>query len=93
MPSGATSVIQTTPKLRICSLPLSVTDFSVHELLDKSKVELTSKNMYEKIHHPKTNRLTSILKDTSIMYIEPLLNGSINIESTTVVVFVLTFLL
>lgn len=47
--------------------------------------------MYEKIRHPKTNRLTSILYDTRIMYIEPLLNGSINIESTTVGVFVLTF--
>lgn len=50
--SGATSVIQKTPKLQICDLPLSVTYFSVHELLEKSNVELTSKNMNEKIRHP-----------------------------------------
>lgn len=85
--SEATSVIQKTPKLQICDLPLSVTYFSVHELLDKSNVELTSKNMNEKIRHPKTNRMKCILNGTNIMYIDPLLDGTINIESTTVVFF------
>lgn len=43
--------------------------------------------MNEQIRHPKTNRMKSILNGTSIMYIDPLLDGTINIESTTVVVF------
>lgn len=64
-----------------------MTYFSVHELLEKSNVELTSKNKNEKIRHPKTNRMKSILNGTSIMYIDPLLDGTINIESTTVVLF------
>lgn len=68
-----------------------MTDFSVDELLHKSKVELTSKNMYEKIRHSKTNRMTSILNGKSIMYIKPLLDGTINIESTTLVVFGVNF--
>lgn len=40
--------------------------------------------MNEKIRHPRTNRMKSILNGTSIMYIDPLLNGTINIESTMV---------
>lgn len=68
-----------------------MTHFSVHELLEKSNVELTSKNMNEKIPHPKTNRMKSILNGTSIMYIDPLLDGTINIDSTTVVVFEVIF--
>lgn len=40
--------------------------------------------MNEKIRHPRTNWMKSILNGTSIMYIDPLLNGTINIESTMV---------
>ena len=71
--SGATSAFQKTQKIRICGLPLSVADSAVHELLDKLKVKLTGKNLYEKIRHPDTKRMTSILNGTRFIYIEPLL--------------------
>ncbi|XP_062586979.1 uncharacterized protein LOC134248578 [Saccostrea cucullata] len=73
--SGATSVSQKTLKLRICGLPLSVADSAVQELLNKLDVKLTSKILYEKIRHPETNRMTSILNGTRFMYIEPLPDG------------------
>ena len=73
--SGATSVDQKTLKIRICGLPLSVDESAVHELLNKLNVKLVSKVMYEKIRHPETNRMTSVLNGTRFMYIEPLPNG------------------
>ena len=73
--SGATSASQKTLKIRICGLPLSVADSSVYELLDKLKVKLTSKILYEKIRHPDTKRMTSILNGTRFMYVEPLPEG------------------
>lgn len=73
--SGATSVSQQTLKIRICGLPLSVDESAVHEMLNKLKVKLTSKILYEKIRHPVTNKMTSILNGTRFMYIEPLPAG------------------
>ncbi|XP_062583223.1 uncharacterized protein LOC134244991 [Saccostrea cucullata] len=73
--SGAKSADQKTLKLRICGLPLSVSDSSVHEMLDKLCVKLVSKILYEKIRHPETNRMTSILNGTRFMFIEPLPDG------------------
>lgn len=44
-------------------------------MLNKLKVKLTSKILYEKIRHPVTNKITSILNGTRFMYIEPLPAG------------------
>ena len=75
--SGASSVGQKTLKIRIRSIPLSVGESPVHELLNKLNVKLVSKVMYEIICHPETNRMTSlsVLNGTRFMYIEPLPNG------------------
>lgn len=70
--TGAKSTDQRTLKIRICGLPLSVTDSAVHEMLDKLGVKPTSKILYEKNRHPETNRMTSILNGTRFLYIEPL---------------------
>nr|XP_011438753.2 uncharacterized protein LOC105336225 [Crassostrea gigas] len=70
--TGAKSTDQKTLKIRICGLPLSVADSAVHEMLDKLGVKPTSKILYEKIRHPETNRMTSILNGTRFLYIEPL---------------------
>lgn len=70
--TGANSTDQKALKIRICGLPLSVADSAVHEMLDKLGVKPTSKILYEKIRHPETNRMTSILNGTKFLYIEPL---------------------
>lgn len=46
-------------KIRICGLHLSVEESAVHEMLNKLKVKLTSKILYEKIRHPITNKMDS----------------------------------
>ena len=73
--SGAKDAKQQTLKLRICGLPLSVDDSAIHELLHKLDVKLTSKIMFEKIRHPVTNKMTSVLNGNRFMYIEPLGDG------------------
>lgn len=50
-----------TLKIRICGLPLSVSDISVLELLENLKLDLKSKILYEKIRHPVTKRMTTVL--------------------------------
>lgn len=81
--SGATSVSQQTLKIRICGLPLSVDESAVHEMINKLKVKLTSKILYEKILHPVENKMTSILNVTRFMYIEPLPAGESLPKSNT----------
>lgn len=66
--SGAKSTSQKTLKLPICGLPLSVADSAVHELLGKLDVKLTSKILYEKIRHPVTKRMTTILNGTKFIH-------------------------
>lgn len=66
---------QKTLYLRICGLPLSVVDSAVYGLLDKLKFKFTCKILYEKISHPSTNRMTSILTGTRFIYIELLPDG------------------
>ncbi|KAK3107169.1 hypothetical protein FSP39_008435 [Pinctada imbricata] len=73
--SGATDANQRPLKLRISGLPLSVDDSAIHELLIKLEVKLTSKILYEKIRHPVTNKMTSVLNGNRFMYIEPLPEG------------------
>ena len=50
-------------------------DSAIHELLNKLGVKLTSKIMFEKIRHPITNKMTSVLNGNRFMYIEPLGDG------------------
>lgn len=59
--SGNHSTTAKTLKIRLCGLPLSVNDSAVSELLDKLEVKPKSKVMYEKIRHPITNKMTSVL--------------------------------
>lgn len=47
--------------IRICGLPLSVDDSAGSELLEKLEVKPKSKVIYEKIRHPITNKMTSVL--------------------------------
>ena len=62
--AGITNPTQKTLKVRICCLPLSVDDSAVIELLDELEVKPTGKILYEKIRHPETNRMTSVLNGT-----------------------------
>ena len=64
-----------TLKIRLCGLPLSVDDSAVLELLNKLGVKLKSKILFEKIRHPVTNKMTSILNGNRFVYSEPLDNG------------------
>lgn len=66
-----------TLKIRLCGLPLSIDESAVIELLDKLGVKLRSKILYEKIRHPVTNKMTSILNGNRFVYIEPLENGKV----------------
>jgi hypothetical protein len=70
--TGIHNVTEKSLKTRLCGLPLSVDDSAVQELLEKLKVKLKSKIIYEKIRHPVTNRMTSVLNGNRFMYIEPL---------------------
>ena len=62
--AGITHPTQKTLKVRVCGLPLSVDDSALIELLDELEVKPTSKILYEKIRHPETNRMTSVLNGT-----------------------------
>lgn len=73
--SGAKTADQKTLKIRVCGLPLSVADTAVLEMLEKLGVKLVSKILYEKIRHPETKRMTSILNGTRFMFVEPLADG------------------
>ena len=73
--AGITHPTQKTLKVRICGLPLSVDDSAVIELLDELEVKPTSKILYEKIRHPETNRMTSVLNGTRFFYTDPLEEG------------------
>ena len=73
--AGITHPAQKTLKVRICGLPLSVDDSAVTELLDELNVKPTSKILYEKIRHPETNRMTSVLNGTRFFYTDPLEEG------------------
>ena len=73
--AGITHPAQKTLKVRICGLPLSVDDSVVTELLDDLKVKPTSKILYEKIRHPETNRMTSVLNGTRFFYTDPMEEG------------------
>lgn len=66
-----------TLKFRLCGLPLSVDESAVVELLDKLGAKLKSKILYEKIRHPVTNKMTSVLNGNRFMYLEPLENGKV----------------
>uniref|UniRef100_K1QR25 Interferon-induced helicase C domain-containing protein 1 n=1 Tax=Magallana gigas TaxID=29159 RepID=K1QR25_MAGGI len=59
--SGNLNPNETTLKIRICGLPLSVNDSAVSELLDKLGCVAKSKILYEKIRHPVSNNMTSVL--------------------------------
>ena len=61
-----------TLKIRICGLPLSVDESAIYELLDNLKCVIKSKIIYEKIRHPVTNKMTSVLNGNRFLYIEPL---------------------
>lgn len=65
-----------TLKIRICGLPLSVSDISVLELLENLKLDLKSKILYEKIRHPVTKRMTTVLNGNCFVYIAPLSPGT-----------------
>ena len=65
-----------TLKIRICGLPLSVSDISVLELLENLKLDLKSKILYEKIRHPVTKRMTSVLNGNRFVYVAPLSPGT-----------------
>ncbi|KAK3085498.1 hypothetical protein FSP39_004247 [Pinctada imbricata] len=73
--AGINSPDQKTLKVRICGLPLSVDDSVVMELLDNLKIKPTSKIIYEKIRHPVTKRMTSVLNGTRFFYMNPLEEG------------------
>ena len=64
-----------TLKIRLCGVPLSVDETAVVELMDKLGVKPKSKILYEKIRHPVTHKMTSVLNGNRFMYIEPLENG------------------
>ena len=70
--SGNHNPNETTLKIRICGLPLSVDDSAVSELLDKLGCVAKSKILYEKIRHPVSNKMTSVLNGNRFLYIEPL---------------------
>ena len=70
--SGNHNANEKTLKIRICGLPLSVDDSAVYELLDKNDVKTKSKILYEKIRHPVTGKMTSVLNGNRFIYVEPL---------------------
>lgn len=59
-------------KIRLCCLPLSVDDSAILELLEKLEVKPTSKILYEKIRHPITKKMTSVLNGNRFLYIVPM---------------------
>lgn len=73
--SGHHNITEKTLKTRLRGLPLSVDNSAVLELLEKLKVKLKRKIIYEKIRHPVTNKMTSVLNGNRFMYIEPLSDG------------------
>lgn len=73
--SGIHNASEKSLKIRLCGLPLSVDDSAVLELLEKLEVKPTSKILYEKIRHPITNKMTSVLNGNRFLYIEPLKEG------------------
>lgn len=73
--SGNHSPTEKTLNIRICGLPLSVDDSAVSELLEKLEVKPKSKVIHEKIRHPITNKMTSVLNGNRFLYIEPLNEG------------------
>lgn len=74
--SGNHNPNEKTLKIRICGLPLSVSDISVLELLENLKLDLKSKILYEKIRHPVTKRMTTVLNGNCFVYIAPLSPGT-----------------
>lgn len=61
-------------KVTICGLPLSVDDSAVIGSLEKLNVSLKSEIKYEKIRHPVTHRMTSVLIGNRSLYVQPLPN-------------------
>lgn len=53
-------------------LPLSVDDSDVSELLNNLGCVAKRKILYEKIRHPVSNKMTSVLNGNRFLYIEPL---------------------
>ena len=70
--TGAASPNDAVLKVTISGLPLSVDDSAVMELLGKYDVTTKSELKYEKIRHPVTHRMTSVLNGNRFLYISPL---------------------
>ena len=70
--TGAASPNDAVLKVTVSGLPLSVDDSAVMELLGKYDVKTKSELKYEKIRHPVTHRMTSVLNGNRFLYISPL---------------------
>ena len=62
-------------KVTIKSVPLSVEDSAVKNMLEQFNVTLCSDIKYEKIRNPTTHRMTEILNGNRFLYIKPLKEG------------------
>ena len=73
--AGISSRDENVLKITIIGVPLSVDDKEVTKMLQEFNVSFTSDLKYEKIRHPVTRRMTSILNGNRFIYIKALNEG------------------
>lgn len=74
--SGAKSPSDEIIRITVKGIPLSVDDQEIINMLQQHSVTLTSSIRHEKIRHPVTRKMTSVMNGNRFVYAKPLKNGT-----------------